>query len=196
MKKILLGLALAAIGLGMVAAVYAASPTAQVFIHVTVVSGQVSIERSSAQDVYLNQVVINSTTLTSYSSFRNDGDTRSNWSIDATNTRAWTFLTDAPGTPIALADQVRLSGLWRADTTPPVAGDYAADDTMSNTSQQSSASRYAVDADAVGVKGYDVDPSAVANRFLYFRLDTPITGTVGIGANTDFTVTVTAASAL
>jgi hypothetical protein len=31
---------------------------------------------------------------------------------------------------------------------------------------------------------------------LYFRLDTPITGSSNIGSQTDFTITVTAASSL
>jgi hypothetical protein len=210
MKKVFLSLLALAGVMGLAAGVYAAT-TANVYIHVTVVSGSVSLVRDGAQDVTLNQVVVGSTTLTSYTAFHNDGDTISNWSLSNTISgqgAGWTFVTaTGAGTVIPAVNQVRLSAIWRANTTPPagasgfplVAGDYTINDVVSPTAVQSDATHYAVAADPAGVKGFNVNPAAAADHYLYFRLDTPITGSTNVGTafgETVITITVTASSAI
>jgi hypothetical protein len=210
MKKALIGLALLGVSLGLAAGVYAAT-SANVYIHVTVVSGSVSLVRDGAQDVYLNQVVVGSTTLTSYTAFHNDGDTQSNWSLSNTISgqgAAWTFVTaTGAGTAIPAINQVRFSGIWRSNATPPagaskfplVAGDYTINDVISPTPVQSDATHFAVAGDVATVKGYNVNPAAAADHYLYFRFDTPLTGSTNIGTasgETVITVTVTASSSL
>jgi hypothetical protein len=196
MKKILLSLGLLAVAAVLTTAALAAT-TANVFIHVTVVTGDISITRDGAADIYFGQVVVNTTTMTAVgTSFHNSGDTLENWSISATNTAAWTFLNNAPGTVIGAINEVRLSALWHSNAAAPLATDYLALDTITNASVQSDATHYAIPADPAGVKGFNVAPNTVPDRYLYFRMDVPITGSTGLAVNQDFTVTVTSTSAI
>ncbi len=200
MKKALLGLLFLGLGLGIAAASYAASTTADVYIHVFVVSGDVSIERVTvdANVYFAPQIAVGTSTSTAYAvSFRNAGDTNANWSIHAQTTFAgWAFLNDAPGTAIAAIDQCRLSALFASNATAPVMGDYLVDDVITGATVLSSATTYAITADAAALKGYNVPPTVGASRYLYFRFDAPITGSSNLNTDQISNIQVTATSAI
>ncbi len=200
MRKLLLILALSVLGLGMTAAVYAASTTADVFVHVFVVSGDVSIERTTvdANLYFAPQILANSSTTTAFAvSFRNAGDTNANWSIHAQSAFAgWTFLTDAPGTAIAAIDRCRLSAVFAANGAAPALANFTVDDVISGATIGCSATNYAITADAVGVKGYNVPPTVGASRYLFFRFDAPLAGSSNLNTDQVSNIQVTSASAI
>lgn len=190
MKKLLLSAAALLMTLGIAQSSFAAS--ADVYIQITVTAGSVTITRTSAGTVDYGQFVVGtSTVLATPATFQNDGDTIADWSVESplVFTANWTAQTDAPA-PIAVVDQVRLSALFTGAL--PALGDFAANDTISAATVACTADAYAITADAVGVKGYDV-PNGGASRDLYFRLDTPAAGSQDLNVQLTGTVTVTAA---
>ena len=195
MKKLLfLGLA-ATMMLGLAVSSYAAD--AQVFIHVTVVSGVLGVERVSDEVIDLDQVTVGTSAYTSEAQFRNSSDdTREDFSLSAENNvpTPWTWDTNAPGTAFGSANIARLTGLWRATGDTPDPTDFLADDVLTTTVTESTTDIYAVSGDSDAVKGFNID--ANDSRYIFFRFDAPIAGSDNIGVRTDITVTVTASSAI
>jgi hypothetical protein len=101
---------------------------------------------------------------------QNSGNVSETYSLNVTNPAGWTTVPGAPG-----IDQYRMDALFTG--AAPASVNFAADDAIGNASQASTASTFAIPADALGVKGVTVPVSASRQLWLQFAapLDTVVT---------------------
>lgn len=195
-KSLILGLALL-ISFGLANNSFAAT-TATVDIQVTIVSGVVSINNTGDATVSFDaanpQILFNQTGYLTFNGagigraiFTNSSaDTVADWSVSGTDFDTNFTLGSAPSATAGV-----LYGIWTEwNRDPIVASDFGADDVITTAVAPSSSTAYAFDGEPAGdvVRGMDVP--AGADRSMYFRLDTPTSGTAGTFTST---VTVTAA---
>ncbi len=192
-KKLLIALALLA-SLTLAAQSFAAT-TATVNITVTIVSGVVSIANTGPADVSFNAtnptILFNQTGYVSADGtgngraiFKNDSvDTTADFSVQAIDFDPNFTLGTAPSATAGV-----LYGIWTQwDRTPIAASDFVANDIITTTSKLSSTTDFALDGEGDNVKGFNIP--AGDERNMYFRLDTPTSGTAGSFTST---MTVTA----
>ncbi len=117
----------------------------------------------------------------------NDGNVTETYDISLAYTLTgsgtpWTSVTAAPG-----ADEFRMSAIF--STTANAAGSYdGAVDALTTSDQTSTATKFAIDAEAVGLKGYSV--ATTATRDLNFCFEAPTS--TDVTAQQYITVTITA----
>jgi hypothetical protein len=175
--------------LGMSTLAFAANP-AQVFVHVYVVSGTVSIANASGPSITFPQIVQGTSAVTAGSvDFVNDGDTISDWTVYCSYVSSgWTLKADAPAVITGPINECRLSGLFTTGT--PGLADFVVDDVIGVAARTCSNDNFAITSYGPEVKGFNV--AGAQHRYLFFRFDAPITGSSNMASDQFFTVVVTA----
>ena len=125
-------------------------------------------------------VETNSINLSTAFTVTNTGNAQQDFQLNAANSVGWT-IGATPGSEV-----FRMSAIFK--DVAPVESNFIANDDLTTSAVTATAAIFCIDADAAGVKGYDVVAAATRNLWLRFQAPTSTTAT----AEQSITVTITA----
>ena len=161
-----------------------AAVTDDVYVTVTVDIVSVSVDTTTWA---IGQIAPSSINISSDITVTNDGNRQEDYSLNLAYTGGWTPSADDS----AGADEFAMMAVFTTESMGTLEdADFATTDVVVTGLTGASTTVFAIDADAAGVKGYDV--AAAATRTMHLNFRAPTSNTVALEQTVSVTVTAAA----